>query len=363
CCLDELFPRIFPWNVGSAMVNFPTLAQPAHALGIPVLSFGVIAVAAALTYAYDAWKAHGFQRAQRTLLLLVVIFGAWAAYGEWRLSHAPAGKKVRVGYVQPNIPLTEKHAPQPPDAVYQRLLDETRELVAEQSCDIVIWPEGMFDLGLIEPKGGVLDLGVPVLIGGGAWTREGAQNGALAVTPTGGHYYAKRYLLAFGERFPFSDALGAIGIPLPGTLAAGTEVVTFDVAGVRCGVSICFEGILEETGSDLLAAGAQLHLNITEDLWYGNSSAPYQHLSLVALRALEAGIPVARVANGGVSAAIDRYGRIRDRTSLGERRAGVFEVRAAPPAGRAWTRWLGDLLPWLAPLLAVVAVMRRRLLS
>jgi len=157
---------------------------------------------------------------------------------------------------------------------------------------------------------------------------------------------------------------------VPMGIDAGESTLPFDIlvgedgdrTTVRCGVSICFEGILSATGDDLQGDRAQLHVNITEDLWYGRSSAPTQHLALVALRAVESGVPVTRVANGGVSASIDGFGRILESVPLGTKEIGVFEVRVPTVApSRSFGRIFSSLFPWLAPMaLAAVWVRRKR---
>ncbi len=375
--LDAWYPRIFPWNVGAAVIEFPALAQPAYWFGTSVLTVLTVVVAGWLALGWELARGQDWRRAQRAILAAIATISVWAAVGEWRLGDESRAPKLRVGYVQSNISLEEKHGVDQgfeasQIAVFRQLVDLSADLLSREECDLLVWPEGMFFVGALDPDA-VRALGVPVIVGtGGDIVPNKHQNLALLVTPDPAErirVYAKRFLLVFGERFPFTGWLSALGVQLPGGLAAGEHTLPFDVyassaegtPAIRCGVSICFEGILEATGDHLVRDRSQVHINITEDLWYGRSSAPTQHLTLVALRAIESGVPVARVANGGISASIDRFGRFLELIPLGERATGVFELPAAPPnPTRPWLRWFGRLVPWLAPFAFCVLWLRRK---
>ena len=86
----------------------------------------------------------------------------------------------------------------------------------------------------------------------------------------------------------------------------------------KIGVLICFEAIFPELTQSMVRNGAQVLINITNDAWFGRSSAPYQHLSMVVFRAVESHRAVARAANTGVSAFVDPVGRLLDETPLFE---------------------------------------------
>jgi apolipoprotein N-acyltransferase len=81
---------------------------------------------------------------------------------------------------------------------------------------------------------------------------------------------------------------------------------------------ICFEAIFPQLARSMVQNGAQLLINITNDAWFGNTSAPYQHLSMVVFRAVENHVAVARAANTGISGFVDPVGRLLDQTPLFE---------------------------------------------
>jgi apolipoprotein N-acyltransferase len=89
----------------------------------------------------------------------------------------------------------------------------------------------------------------------------------------------------------------------------------------KLGVMICYEGILPEAGRTYRQRGAGLLVNITNDAWFGNTSAPYQHLSMTVFRSVENRLYLVRAANTGISAIIDPTGKIVNRSGLFEKAA------------------------------------------
>jgi apolipoprotein N-acyltransferase len=139
-------------------------------------------------------------------------------------------------------------------------------------------------------------------------------NSAYLFTPEGdiGGRYDKQHLVPFGEYIPFSDYVSLPG-PLVeniGNFSSGKPGKPLSCQGAAIGVLICFESIFPKLARDRTSSGANLLVNITNDAWFGRSSAPWQHLSMAAFRAVENRRSLARSANTGVSAIIDPLGRI-----------------------------------------------------
>ncbi|MCM2360028.1 MAG: apolipoprotein N-acyltransferase, partial [Geobacteraceae bacterium] len=109
----------------------------------------------------------------------------------------------------------------------------------------------------------------------------------------------------------------------------------------KLGVLICFEGIFPELSRAYVRAGSRLLVNITNDAWFGRSSAPYQHLSMIAFRAVENRVPLVRAANTGITAIIDSRGHIRRMTPIFTETYLVGEVRLGE-GGSFYSRF-GDL--------------------
>jgi len=129
------------------------------------------------------------------------------------------------------------------------------------------------------------------------------------------------HLVPYGEYvplrrfFPFIKKLTA-GI---GDFKSGEGFFPMEAGGRKIGVLICYEGILAEAGRAYKRQGAELLVNITNDAWFGNTSAPYQHLSMTVFRAVENRLFLARAANTGISAIIDPTGKILKQSGIFER--------------------------------------------
>src|SRR4030066_2209986 len=86
--------------------------------------------------------------------------------------------------------------------------------------------------------------------------------------------------------------------------------------GGRFGVVICYEIIFPELVREFVKKDANFKGTITNDAWFGKSSAPYQHFSMAVFRAVENRVPIVRAANTGISGSIDSYGRIKKTTDI-----------------------------------------------
>jgi apolipoprotein N-acyltransferase len=160
----------------------------------------------------------------------------------------------------------------------------------------------------------------------------------------------------FGEYVPFKKLLFFVGplIEAVSDFSAGTDPLVFDAGGVRFSVAICYEAIYAQMARTFVSSGAELLTTITNDAWFGTSSAAYQHFDQAALRAVEQGRYLVRAANTGFSGAVDPYGRVIKKTQLFETASVTVDVRLLP--GRTLYGLTGDVVAYLALLLSAVAV-------
>ena len=145
-----------------------------------------------------------------------------------------------------------------------------------------------------------------------------------------------------------------------GAFTPGTEYAIGEVDGRRLGVSICYEAIFPDLLREFTVRGADLLVNITNDAWYGRTSAPHQHFAMAVFRAVENGKYLVRAANTGISAVVDPRGRVLEKTALFERRAIVREVPIVP--GLTFYARRGDVFAWgcLGGAVALTAVAASR---
>jgi apolipoprotein N-acyltransferase len=238
----------------------------------------------------------------------------------------------------------------------------------------VIWPESSTPFSFDDDPGGTTavrdlarELGVPLLVGSnqierGETTR--AYNAAFLIGAGGetAAVYRKMHLVPFGEYVPFKRWLSFVS-PLVedfGEFAAGESMVLLPIGSHPTSTAICYEVVYPSLMRDAVLRGSQLLTTITNDAWYGSSSAPYQHFALASMRAIEQGRYLARAANTGISGVVDPYGRIVAASRIFEQVGLVEEVRLLD--GRTVYAMIGDAVAQAAIVLtfaALIAVRRR----
>jgi apolipoprotein N-acyltransferase len=328
-----------PWMLlGYSQYQWLPIIQIADITGVYGVSFLIVLVNVALAELL-LWAWRRFRLRQASALpwhapaAAALAVTAALAYGQLALSDGTRSDapSLAVGLVQPNIDQAHKW-----DEAYRReTLDRYARLTADaaRDVDLLLWPEAatpfFFEeqpLYRVEVAALVHRHGTPLLFGSPALRRypNGRPyllNSAYLLSPDGtiAGRYDKRHLVPFGEYIPlhssvlfFLDKL-VEGI---GDFEAGTTAAVFTPA-VRPGsprpnvsVVICYEVIFPDLVREFVAQGATLMTTITNDAWFGASSAPYQHFAMVVFRSVENRIAFARSANTGISGLIDPSGRI-----------------------------------------------------
>jgi apolipoprotein N-acyltransferase len=325
----------FPWMLsGYALVPYGGILQLVTWTGVFGLSFIVASVNALLTYAALArdWRP--------SLAALAVIAIAWLLP---QPAESVEGDPLDVRMVQLNIPLS-----QPWDETESAaLLDRLEELSADPNASVtpnlrlVVWPETPAPFALSDDpefrqraeriataSHGYFLLGYLDSINGGP------SNSAGLLDPSGRivSRYDKIRLVPFGEYVPMKDLLFFAGklTEQVGDFTPGNQFTISPIGNHRLATVICYESIFPNFARQFVKDGAELLVVITNDAWFGSSSAPFQHLRMGVVRAVENPRYLNRVANTGVTAIIDPYGRISSRAPTGERIAvnGVARFRS-----------------------------------
>jgi apolipoprotein N-acyltransferase len=360
----------FPWvPLGNSQVTVLPVAQLASVLGVYGLSALVAFVNAAIAYALLTTGAARFRMLAAAAALLVGI-GLW---GAWRIgdgSLTRAGTPIRVGLVQGNIEQAMKWRPEAARAIFTTYLSMTREVV-RRGAQYVIWPESSTPFtfegdpfGEQQLRDLARETKVPILFGSDQITtgaREMHYNAAFQLAPDGttAAVYRKIHLVPFGEFVPMSEWLTFFP-PLVQTLAGfapftpGDAMVLLPVGEHLTSTAICYEVVYPSLVREAVLDGSQLLTTITNDAWYGHSSAPYQHFAMASMRAIEHGRYLARAANTGISGVIDPYGRIVAASAIFEQVGLVAEVRFLD--GRTIYTTIGDAIGYLAIAIAALAL-------
>ena len=172
-----------------------------------------------------------------------------------------------------------------------------------------------------------------------------------------GAVYRKMHLVPFGEYVPAQRLLFFVG-PIVEAVSAfvpGTEPTLLPVGGHQVSTAICYEVIFASLMRQFVTRGSELLTTITNDAWYGSSSAPYQHWDQAAMRSIEGGRYLARAANTGISGFVDPYGRVIEKTPLFTQALLVADLRFIT-AHTIYSR-VGDAVAWASLAITVAALL------
>ncbi len=376
--LRSFFPIGFPWSyVGYAEYRNLELIQFAELTGVYGISALVVFFNAVLYAVLFGRHSRRVQTAAlgtlTAMMIAAVIFGTIRVH---QFEHAPASGTLRVAMVQGDIPQSVKWSPGFLETAFGIYAAQS-EMAARYGAELIVWPEAAAAF-LFQPddrypaqlavdanyRSRLLDLarttGKPILFGAPAVGIEdgapGFYNRAYLVSGQGRveSYYDKMQLVPFGEYIPVRALLGkfvhriAAGF---GDMIPGRVQTIFRVGDARLGVLICYESVFPDLTRRAVKRGAEVLVNITNDAWYGESSAPYQLLAMAAMRSVETKVPMVRVANTGISTVILPTGQITAATPLSIRTTEIEEVAYRPE--RTIYTMVGDLFAELCFALGV----------
>ena len=275
-------------------------------------------------------------------------------------SHRYAVPLGRVAVVQPYIPQEIKWDNSRGPAILEVLKSLTLTAASTQP-DVILWPEATTPWavkGDTHMRKWVEDLtthaNTPLILGSIAIRPSAADpstddwlNGVFVVDPSTGlrePFYAKRKLVPFGEFVPLRPLLGWLEkvVPVGGDFLRGTDptplVVDLNGTPVAFGALLCYEDIFPHLARESVRAGADVLFVATNNGWFGEGGAAYQHASNAVLRAVENRRPVLRCGNGGWSGWINEYGAIRTVLTQSPDSANASSTAAKSTAGSVYFR-------------------------
>lgn len=314
----------FPWaHLAISQSHYTPLIQIADLTGY----YGVVFV---LVW-FNVWLAESFSKISKpktvaTALLLCLVFGYGFYQGRSVSQTAAVSPSLKVGLIQPNIPQEEKW-------VEVHMLHH-REIFAkaveslQTNVDLIIWPETAWFETLwvgtnkIEPQTiGVTtarEEGKPFTLLGLSFStlkekRQRYYNSAALIDADGRIWgkYHKRRLVPFGEYVPLKNIFSFLKpVAAIGDFERGDRWAPLTLGYWKLAPLICYEDIFPQISRAMVREGANLLINITNDAWYGFTSAAYQHLALAQFRAVETRRAMVRATNTGMTAVIDPLGRV-----------------------------------------------------
>lgn len=383
----SLAPALFPWRYGLSQLPFLPYAQVAELGSLPLLDVLVALVGCGLV---DGLRT----RRRAPLAVAALAFAVPIAYGLVRLEQVRAARDgapaLRVGALQPSVGIFDKHDRRLHVGQLQDLRAMTRELEA-RGADLVLWPESSYPFPIHRDaprdRGGALGIlaeGVRGPVLAGVLSTDGTRGTATArdergrvvgrfTVGTGRRFNSavgidrsgrvtgiadKVRLLAFGEYVPFWDWIPPLQrFPRGLTPGEGPQIV--ELAGARIGVLNCYEDLLADHVRWQARYAPSFWANLTNNAWFGDTSAPHLHHMNARLRAIETRRDLVRAVNTGPSGHTTATGEDAARTGTFVRASFIADVRLL----EGTTPWvaLGD---WVTPIAAGAlvgfAVARRR---
>ena len=330
----------FPWShLGYVFGDSLELLQMLPYIGI--FGYTILVVASNQAVAQTLCKVQDIKKAIPVLAVPIAIFVVLLIQGSIVLSkpeaqpfyNADAEGTPSIALVQPSIEQGAKWSKERFDNIVNKTLGMVNDSIKEHADIIVLAETAIPDHirrqpGVIERLHRVADKkNAQLLVGALDYRRNPREsirkfdvyNASFLFTPGDIHFpkrYIKKHLVPFSERIPFDEVFPILNyVDLgEGDFVAGKETPVYEP--FLWTPYICYDAIFGDLVREAIREGSRLMVNITNDGWFGRSTAPYQHLNLIRYRAIENGMPVARLANSGVSAYIDQYGHYDGNTEI-----------------------------------------------
>lgn len=372
----------FGWTLlGYSQYRNLPLIQISDISGAYGVSFLIVVVNVAIWETVRQLRFHYLSKSPRAKLkvgrevvILVLSLLFVFSYGFFQLHRGEEGEEIKISLIQGNIPQNIKWDEDAYDFVIDRYELLTRR-AAFNLPQLIIWPETVVPV-YSYPRSVVWnkvfrlvrDMKIPFLIGLPRDTGDKQFNSAALISEKGEitAYYDKIHLVPFGEYTPGGDLFSSIKMINPraggGNFSRGTNYTIFEVplyaSPAKFGVLICYEDIFPNLARRFVLRGADFLVNITNDAWFGDTSAPYQHAQASVFRAVENRISVVRSANTGPSMFIDSRGRIiaslvsaegEDLFITGHKTA---KIRLSKGALSFYTRF-GDIFAFLSVIISI----------
>ncbi len=342
--LRSFFLSGFPWmDLGYGLYLEPLLIQGADLGGHHLVTLCILLVnslLAALLYL----RAVRTQSAAWGLRLVAtagcLLLACVATYSVLRyqqvFSELYKWPQAEISVIQGNISQDQKWTPAIKEQTVDTYLALSRKAAAGRDVDLIVWPETALPLYPQQDPlmGRVLDFvrqeqvmlltGAPYFVVNTQQQVDGKAidyyNSGLLINASGSlaGRYNKQHLVPYGEYVPLRSYLPFLEplVVSVGDFTAGDSSKPLVAGSIRAGVLICFDSIFPDISRKEVQAGSNLLINLTNDAWYGRSSAPHQSLAMSVMRAVETRRTLVRAANTGISGFVEPTGALRTQTEL-----------------------------------------------
>ena len=318
----------FPWALlGYSQYQNPPVIQIADITGAWGVSFLVIMINIAV-YSLFVNRYSLFVKIKNIFITILILLVA-VSYGFYKLRRTPNSElrtPIKISVIQPNIAQELKWDPGARNYILDKYFQLSKK-AAQDAPDLIIWPEAAVP-GILGEDASVFkkafsltkEIEIPLLIGGVVFEKGNYFNSALLIDENKlMKRYDKLHLVPFGEYIPLKKILPFLETVVPiGDITAGKEYTVFThelrtsnfERPVYFSVLICFEDLFPELSREFVRRGAHFLINITNDAWYKETPASYQHLQASVFRAVENRVFLVRSANTGISGFIKPTGAV-----------------------------------------------------
>ncbi len=383
----------FPWVLlGYSQASVLPIAQFASIFGVYGISGLVASVSSGLAVVVladgPAKAGHPVRSGRHSqkygpvavAVMLVVIVAVWGSHRASVAEWTKAGDPVRVGLLQGNVDQGEKWNASRASSIFADYVKMTDQAIA-QGAELVIWPESSTPFRLESDdqadrlaagqlRGIAAEKHVAMLIGseqiepGAPGTPGKYYNAAFLIQADGstGGVYRKMHLVPFGEYVPMQSLFFFAGhlVEAVSDFSPGTSIVLLPLGGHLVSTAICYEVVYPDFVRQFVRNGSELLTTITNDAWFGDSSAPYPALRAGrSMRAIEGnGRYLVLSANTGISGIVDPYGHVLTQSGLFQPAVIVGTARLLKTV-TFYTRY-GDVFAYAAVVATLVLLLQSR---
>ncbi len=348
----------FPWTMlGHSQYRLLPLIQIADITGV----FGITALIVLANVVFyrmlRALSGADIPYPAKSAVVLVLALATTLGYGFIKLnSPEPETVPFKVALIQGNIDQAVKWSPAFREKTLDIYSNLSRQAVAGQPANLIVWPESAAPFFFQENSPAsdrirnlARELSAYLLFGSpAAELRNGRYtnlNSAFLLAPDGSEIGRsdKIHLVPFGEYVPLGRFMPFVNklVHGIGDFSPGLDAKPLRAGNVSTGILVCYEVIFSEIAREYVNNGSRVLVNITNDAWFGRSSAPYQHLAMAIFRSVETRTPLIRAANTGITSIVDQNGHIMGMTSLFKEAVMVGEVH--PGSADSLYLKIGDL--------------------
>ena len=340
---SNLFFLSWPWNLlGHSQYKFLPVIQIADITGVYGISFILVMVNQFLSRMPELYAKHKVETSSNNVgndqsvkwrtqlstvfLVMIILF----SYGWYKLLSTKDSGHIRVALIQANLLTHDNMTYQEQVKHFQEYIKLTMDASLKKP-ELIVWPASSLPAPIssrlvrIATRNLAIKINSYLLVGGAGHEKFGPQregylpysNSEFLISPSGEivGQYNKIRLLPFNEYLPMQ---GKFKWPqwittLKANFISGKEYTLFRVSGASFGTPICWENMFPDMFRFFVAEGAQFMISVTNEGFFGNTSAPYQTLAMNAFRAVENRVAIVRANTTGVSCFINPNGKIIER--------------------------------------------------